>query len=185
MRDLRAVDKTDNKLFVYMLNALSDRYNVSAFQLEDKKKKDSSLSKEDIDALDEQINEAEKQVAKLQGERVDILELGGKGDDLGLSDYSRLVYLFHRAGDTRRAADTAIKMLKKFDPQNKNMTMPDDEKNMAAVPRQHAARDLATPTSPRTRAARTSTRSSSTTCTTRPPVRSCPRTIRAARRATS
>jgi hypothetical protein len=38
------------------------------------------------------------------------------------------VYLFHRAGDIRRASDTAIKMLKKFDPDNKNMTMPDDEK---------------------------------------------------------
>ena len=124
MRDMRNVNKSDKKLNTYMLSALSDRYNIAAFQLEHKKKSESDLSKAEQDKLDDLINVYELKVAELQGERVDLME---GGDELTLDDYSRLVYLFHRTGNIRRAADTAIKLLKKFDPDNKNMKMPDDE----------------------------------------------------------
>lgn len=126
LRDLRQVDKADKKLNTYMLTALSDRYNIAAFQLEHKKKNESNLSKEDQEKFDDLINAYEMKVAELQGERVDLLE-GGGGDELSLDDYSRLIYLFHRTGQIRKAADIAVKMLAKFDPQNKNMKMPNDE----------------------------------------------------------
>ena len=125
MRDYLAANKNDNKLHTFMLNLLSDRFNVAAFQLEKLKKKE-GISKEDIDKYDALINTYEGKVAELQGERLDLSESGT--DDLSLDDYSRLVYLFNKIGKTRKAADIAIKLLKKFDPENKNMRMTDDEK---------------------------------------------------------
>ena len=127
LRDFRQANSTDNKLFVFMLNVLSDRYNVAAFQLEKLKKTKSDLTKETSEKYDELIDLYENKVAELQGERVDMLE-ESSGDDLTLDDYSRLVYLFNKTGQTRKAADIAIKLLKKFDPENKNMRMADDEK---------------------------------------------------------
>ena len=127
LRDFRAANSSDNKLFVFMLNVLSDRYNVAAFQLEKLKKTKSDLTKEMGEKYDELIDLYENKVAELQGERVDMLE-ESSGDDLTLDDYSRLVYLFNKTGQTRKAADIAIKLLKKFDPNNKNMRMADDEK---------------------------------------------------------
>ena len=113
-----------------MLNVLSDRYNVAAFQLEKLKKTKTDLPKETADKYDAMIDQYENKVAELQGERVDMMEESKEKDELTLDDYSRLVYLFNKTGQTRKAADIAIKMLKKFDPDNKNLRMPDDEKFM-------------------------------------------------------
>ncbi len=129
MRDLHSVNPNDKNLYVFMLNVLSDRYNIAAYQMEKKRKTDTNISKEEGEKLDEIISKYENKVAELQGERVDTIELGKhENDELTLDDYSRLVYLFNKTGQTRKAADTAIKLLKKFDPENKNMKMMDDEK---------------------------------------------------------
>ena len=131
LRDFRNANKSDQKLFVFMLNILSDRYNVAAFQLEKLKKTGTNLSKDVTDKYDAMIDEYENKVAELQGERVDILEANkdaGSTDELTLDDFSRLVYLFNKTGQTRKAADIAIKLLKRFDPENKNLRLVDDEK---------------------------------------------------------
>lgn len=124
LTEMREVAKNDTKLNTYMLSALSERYNIAAFQLEHLKKTTSDMPKEQQEKFDDMINEYELKVAELQGERVDLLEDSAA---LPLDDYSRLVYLFHRTGQIQKAADIAERMLKKFDPANKNMTIPDTE----------------------------------------------------------
>ena len=129
LRDFRAANKSDDKLFVFMLNILSDRFNVAGFQLEKLKKTGTGLAKDVTDKYEVMIDEYENMVADLQSERVDIIAEGKvPGEDLSLDDYSRLVYLFNKTGKTQKAADIAIKLLKRFDPQNKNLRMLDDEK---------------------------------------------------------
>ncbi|MEI6232885.1 MAG: hypothetical protein WCT04_07530 [Planctomycetota bacterium] len=127
LRDFRNANKDDNKLFVFMLNKLSDRYLIAGFQLEKLKKTEPNMPKETADKYDAMLVEYDKMVADLQGERVEILE-ESNSTELALDDYSRLVYLFDKTGQTKKAADVAIKLLKKFDPQNKNMRLQDDEK---------------------------------------------------------
>ncbi len=129
LRDFRAANKSDDKLFIFMLNILSDRFNVAGFQLEKLKKTGSGLSKDVLDKYEALMDEYENKVAELQSERVDIIDEGKvKGEELSLDDFSRLVYLFNKIGKTQKAADNAIKLLKRFDPQNKNLRLVDDEK---------------------------------------------------------
>ncbi|HLX65117.1 MAG TPA: hypothetical protein VKX17_27860 [Planctomycetota bacterium] len=126
LRDLRKV-KQDSRTDLFLLKVLSDRFASAAYQLDKKRKEGGSqLSKEEIEKLEEQVREYEVTVAKLEGERIGLAEEAR--NDLGLDDYSRLVYLQNLAGETKDAADSAVKLLKKFDPTNKNQRIPDDEK---------------------------------------------------------
>ncbi len=113
LREFRKIKKTDNKAFTFMLDALSYRYNVAAAQAAKLK-----LAAEVIDAYNAKM-------ADIQFQRVEMLE--EEKEDVTLEDYSRLVYLFNRVGQKKRSADIAYKLLKKFDPENKNMIIPDDE----------------------------------------------------------
>jgi len=119
MKELRKLKPNDNKLYGNMLDLISSRYNIAAFQAEKfikegKMPEDSERPYED-------------KVAELQAIRVDMRE-DEKDNQPKLEDYSRLVYLFNRSNMKKRAADMAMKMLKTFDPENKNVKIPDDEK---------------------------------------------------------
>ncbi|MBI3830859.1 MAG: hypothetical protein HY291_15170 [Planctomycetes bacterium] len=104
----------DNKTYVFMVNALSRRYLIAAAQAEKLK-----LSKDLSEGY-------ERKLTELQWSRVEMMA-ESEADDLTLEDYTRMLFLFNKTNQERRAADWAIKLLAKFDPETKNVKMPDEE----------------------------------------------------------
>jgi hypothetical protein len=121
MRAWRKMKAGDNKTFVFMLNALSRRNNIAAFQVE----KFIKEGKKEFNA--DMIDKYENVVANLQAERVSMVEKA-ENEDPTLDDYTRLVYLFNKTRRDRQCADTAKKLLETFDKENKSSKIPDDPK---------------------------------------------------------
>jgi hypothetical protein len=121
MRGWRKMKAGDNKTFVFMLNALSRRNNIAAFQVD----KFIKEGKKEFNA--EMIDKYENAVANYQSERVSMIEKADN-EDPTLDDYTRLVYLFNKTRRDRQCADTAKKLLEIFDKENKSSKIPDDPK---------------------------------------------------------
>jgi len=121
MRQWRKSKMKENKTYVFMLNALSRRNNIAAFQVE-KFVKDAKPG-----FTIEMVDRYENKVADLQSERVEMIE-ESDGEDPTMEDYGRLVYLFNKTRRDKKCADMCKKLLDTFDKDNKNMRIPDDEK---------------------------------------------------------
>jgi len=121
MRQWRKTATADNKVYKFMLTALSRRYNIAAAQV--KFFVDQGKSEFNLD----QMEPYELAVARLQKERVALLE-GAEDEEPQLDDYSRLVYLFNKIGAYKEAIDAARKLLGKFDAENTNSRIPDEPK---------------------------------------------------------
>jgi hypothetical protein len=119
MNELRKMKPNDNKLYSFMLQSLSRRYNIAAFQAE------KFIKEGKMEAGSEEPYEVK--VADLQAIRVEMIE-EAKDQEPTLEDYSRLVYLFNKTGKHKKAADQAKKLLDTFDPEKKNVKIADDEK---------------------------------------------------------
>jgi hypothetical protein len=119
-QDWRALKQGDNTTYAFMLRTLSSRYNIAAFQVE------KFLKEKKPGITDEMLDEYEKKVALLERERLRMIEQDPDWNP-SLEDYARLVYLFAKASLDAESADTAQKLLQKFDPENKNCRMPDEE----------------------------------------------------------
>ena len=110
----------DTATLVFMLDALSYRNNIAAFQAQ-------KIIQENPAAIStEIINGYEEKVAEFQAEKIDLAEAAGASTLL--EDYSRLAYLFMKTHKEKKAVDVALKMLEKFDPKDKNVKIPDDER---------------------------------------------------------
>ena len=110
----------ENSTYAFMLEALSYRNNMAAFQAQRlNREKPNTIPTETLDAY-------EDKVAEMQAERMDLEE--STGTTPSLEDYSRLVYLFMKTHRDRRAVDVAAKLLDKYDPTDNNVKIPDDEK---------------------------------------------------------
>ncbi|MCY3023414.1 MAG: hypothetical protein NTW87_30915 [Planctomycetota bacterium] len=138
MRQWRKLREKDNKVFVFMLNAVSRRYNLAAFQVEDFMKKGKKEAKtkdgKTVELTTDMVEVYERKVAELQRERVKMVEEAEGEAPPTLEDYSRLVYLFTKTRMDREAADTARKLLERFDSDNKSCIIPpDDEKTWQAM----------------------------------------------------
>ncbi|HYG78601.1 MAG TPA: hypothetical protein VEK08_26615 [Planctomycetota bacterium] len=121
MKLWRKAKPKENKTFVYMLNALSRRNNLAAFQVE-------KFVKENKPGITiEMMDKYENKVADLQAERVEMIE-EDKDEQPTMEDYSRLVYLFNKTRRDKKCADMCKKLLDTFDPESKNLRIPDDEK---------------------------------------------------------
>ena len=122
MDEWRKNKKTDNRTYVYMLEALARRFNMAAFQVE-------KFIKEGKTEYTTAMLEAyENKVADLWAERVKMVEEAEGEEQTTLEDYARVVYLFLKTRRNREAADTAEVLLKKFDPKGEGCHIPDDEK---------------------------------------------------------
>jgi hypothetical protein len=118
MKKLRALKPKDNGLYVFMLNALSRRYLVAAYQAGDPK---INLGNAKVDAY-------ESKVAELQSTRVTMIE-EDPTEVPELEDYTRVFYIFYRAGQKRQAVDWANeRIFGKFDPEGKCAKIPDNDK---------------------------------------------------------
>lgn len=104
----------DSKTYVFMVNALSRRYLYASAQAAKL-----NLGKAMMDGY-------ERKLCDLQWSRIEMMSENAD-DDLTLEDYTRMLYLFNKTSQERRAADWGVKLLAKFDPQSKNLKMPDDE----------------------------------------------------------
>ena len=129
MREIRKLKPTDNKLYIFMINALTRRYNIAAFQAE------KFIKEGKLEAGAEEAYE--NKVAELQSVRVEMIE-DAEHEEPTLEDYARLVHLFNKTsksdfGRQKKAADMAKKLLDKFDPEKKNFKIPDDEKVWRAL----------------------------------------------------
>jgi len=122
MKAWREIKKTDNKTFVYMLEALARRYNIAAFQVE------KFIKEEKKEYTKAMLDAYENRVADLWAERVQMVEEAEGEQQTSLEDYARVVYLFLKAHRNREAADCAKKLLDKFDADGKGTNIPDDEK---------------------------------------------------------
>ncbi|HEY3322784.1 MAG TPA: hypothetical protein VGP72_20180 [Planctomycetota bacterium] len=121
MRAWRKLKPGENKTYVFMLNMLSRRHNIAAFQIE-------KLLKEGDSRLTAEMREAhENKVADLQFERVSLQETD-TNEKPSLEDYCRLVWLFDKTGRTKACADIAKELLDKFAPGGKTSQLPETEK---------------------------------------------------------
>jgi hypothetical protein len=126
MRAWRKEKPKENKTFVFMLNALSRRYNIAAFQV------DKFIKEQKPEYNTDMIDMYENKVADIQAERVEMIEEADDGEPT-MDDYSRLVYLFQKTRRLKPCADIAKKLLEKFDKDNKNCRIPDDPKVWAEM----------------------------------------------------
>ncbi|MCW8129746.1 MAG: hypothetical protein KIS92_05270 [Planctomycetota bacterium] len=104
----------DSKTYVFMANALSRRYLIASAQAAKL-----NLGKELVETY-------ERKLTDLQWSRIELLA-ENDADDLTMEDYTRMLFLFNKTSQERRAVDWGVKLLAKFDPQNKNMRIADDE----------------------------------------------------------
>jgi len=114
LKEWRAVRPKDNTTYVFMVNALSRRYLIAAAQA-------AKLNLEK--AL---VEKYELKLTELQWSRIEMMA-ASDADDLALEDYTRMLSLFNKTGQDKRAADWAVRLLAKFDPENKNCKIPDEE----------------------------------------------------------
>ncbi|MFH0938074.1 MAG: hypothetical protein V1899_02150 [Planctomycetota bacterium] len=119
MNELMKIKPKDKILHLYLLTTLSDRNNIAAFQAA-KFIREGTLpfGSEDV---------YENKVAELQEKRVDMVE-EEPDQEPALEDYCRLVYLFNKTAKYEKAVMVARKLLGKFDPQQKNVRIPDEAK---------------------------------------------------------
>ena len=120
----RALRPKDNKLYVFMLNALSRRYLIAAAQVD--KMKDKPENHKELK------DKYELKLTEFQSARLEFLK-DDAADELTLEDYTRMLFLFHKTQQERKATDWGVILLAKFDPQNKGVLIPDDEKTWKAL----------------------------------------------------
>ena len=118
IKDWRVLRPKDNKLYVFMLNALSRRYLVAAAQVERQKDKPENHK--------ELKDRYELKLTEFQSARLEFMEEDA-AEELTLEDYTRLLFLFYKTQQERKAADWGVKLLAKFDAQNKGVLIADDE----------------------------------------------------------
>jgi len=126
MRQWRKMKEKDNKTYVLMLNALSHRNNRAALQgmaLIRRAKENN----EPTTVTAQNIENYELAVVKLWSERVQIIE-DAQDQEPSLEDYARLLYLLNKNRKEKEVCDLGLKVLQKFDPDSKNIKLPEDEK---------------------------------------------------------
>ncbi|HEY3321755.1 MAG TPA: hypothetical protein VGP72_14890 [Planctomycetota bacterium] len=125
MKAWREIKTKENKIYVFMLNALSRRNLMASFQI-DKFVKDGKKMEDGNSFTLDMMDKYENKVADLQAKRVEMMEENDENPTL--EDYSRLVYLFNKTRRDKPCADTAKELLSKFDPKDTNCRIKDDEK---------------------------------------------------------
>ena len=109
----RTANPKDKSALDFMLSSLAKRNLVAVLQTEKAK------------MAPEIIENYENAFADLQTQRMALFE--SSDSEMSLEEYMQILYLLHKTRRERQATDLAAKVIKKFDPENKGMRLPEDE----------------------------------------------------------